>query len=155
MNNSSSAWMLGLTILMLVGCQSAMISMPGVHDRKIKAELDQDQVRQAIKVGAKTAGWQVDEVSNNQMFATYRIREHTVVVSIDYSPDEYSIQYQSSIYMKVKCGVRYDATEPTKVTTGPSPCPGGATPTFIHQNYSDWLTALKTSINSTLKAWST
>ena len=100
------------------------------------------------------AGWQIDEVSDSQMLATYKVRGHTVVVSIDYSADDYSIRYKSSIQMKVKCGVRYDATEPTRLTTGRSPCPGGAPPTFIHQAYKDWLAGLSRSIQATLKVWS-
>ena len=154
MNNLFPVSTLAIATLLLVGCQSAMTSMPSVHDRRIKDELTQDEVRKAIKVGATTAGWQVGEESDSQMLATYRIRGHTVVVVIDYSPDNYSIKYKSSINMKVKCGVRNDAAEPTKVTTGQSPCPGGAPPTFIHQNYKDWLAGLNDSIKATLRAWS-
>ena len=91
MNTSKRAWVLAIVFLSLVGCQSGMISMPSIYGQNINSELSQDQNRKAIKIGAITAGWRVDEVSDTQMLATYQIRGHTVVVSIDYSADDYSI----------------------------------------------------------------
>ena len=154
MNTLLRAWMLAIVLLSLVGCQSGMIPMTDFHDQHTNSELSQDEIRKAIKVGAITAGWRVDEVSDNQMLATYQVRRHIIVVSIDYSADFYSIQYENSIYMKVRCGAVYDATEPVKVTTGQSPCPGGAPPTFIHQNYKDWIDGLNRAIQSAQQAWS-
>ena len=154
MNTSLRVWVLAIVLLSLVGCQSGMVRILNIHDQYINSELSQDEVRKAIKVGAISAGWRVDEVSDSQMLATYKIRKHTVVVSIDYSADDYSIQYKSSIQMKVRCGAVYDATEPAKVTTGQSPCPGGAPPTYIHQAYKGWVDGLSRSIEATLQAWS-
>ena len=148
MNTSMRAWVLAIVLLSLVGCQSGMISMPSIYGQYINSESSQDQNRKAIKIGAITAGWRVDEVSDTQMLATYQIRGHTVVVSIDYSADDYSIQYKSSIQMKVKCGAVYDAREPTMVTTGQSPCPGGAPPTYIHQAYKGWIDGLNSAIQA-------
>ena len=152
MNTSSRVWVLAIVFLSLVGCQSGIISMPSIYGQFINSELSQDQNRKAIKIGAISAGWRVDEVSDTQMLATYQIRGHTVVVSIDYSADEYSIQYKSSINMKVKCGAVYDATKPTMVTKGQSPCPGGAPPTFIHQAYKGWIDQLNRAIQAAQQA---
>ncbi len=154
MNTSLRVWVLAIVLLSLVGCQSGMTSIPIIHEQHINSELSQDQNRKAIKVGAITAGWRVDEVSDSQMLATYQIRRHTVVVSIDYSADDYSIQYKSSIHMKVRCGAVYDATEPAKVTTGQSPCPGGAPPTYIHSNYKVWIDGLNRAIQAAQQALS-
>jgi hypothetical protein len=51
------------------------------------------------------------------MIATYRIRTHTVTVSIGYSADRYGIFYKNSIRMKVKCGTRPAAGSPTVTTS--------------------------------------
>jgi hypothetical protein len=152
MNTSLRVWALIVVLLSLVGCQSGMIKISSVDGQNIGSELSQDQIQAAIKLGAVTAGWRVDEVSDNRMLATYRIRGHTVIVAINYSADEYSIQYENSIQMKVKCGREHDATEPAKVTTGERPCPGGAPPTYIHQNYEDWLEGLNRSIQVALQS---
>ena len=154
MNTSLRVWVLAIVLLSLVGCQSGMIPITSFHDQHINSELSQDQFRKAIKVGAITAGWRVDEVSDSQMLVTYQIRVHTVVVSIDYSADDYSIQYKNSIQMKVRCGAVYDATEPAMVTTGQSPCPGGAPPTFIHQAYKGWIDELNRAIQAAQQAMS-
>ncbi len=148
MNTSLRVWVLAIVLLSLVGCQSGMIPIASIHGQNINSELSQDQNRKAIKIGAITAGWRVDEVSDTQMLATYQIRGHTVVVSIDYSADDYSIQYKSSIQMKVKCGAVYDARKPTMVTNGASPCPGGAPPTYIHQAYKGWIDGLNSAIQA-------
>ena len=145
MNMSLRVCVLAIVLLSLVGCQSGTIPMPSIHDQLSSNELSLEQIRKTIKVGAITAGWRVDEISDNRMFATYQIRAHTVVVSIDYSADGYSIRYQSSIQMKVRCG-GYDPMKPGKVSTGGSPCPGGAPPTYIHQNYKVWVDELNRSI---------
>ncbi len=116
--------------------------------------MSQDQNRKAIKIGAISAGWRVDEVSDTQMLATSLVRGHTVVVSIDYSADDYSLQYMSSVYMKVRCGEVYDSAETAKVTKGGSPCPGGAPPTFIHPKYQEWVDELNRGIQAALQAYS-
>ena len=154
MNTSLRIWVQAIVLLSLVGCQAAMVPTTKLQDQNINSKLSQDQIRKAISVGAMTAGWSVDEVSDSQTIATYRIRSHTVSVSIDYSADDYSIQYLSSAHMKVRCGEVYDSTEPAKVTNGGSPCPGGAPPTFIHPKYQEWVDRLNRGIQAALQAYS-
>lgn len=153
MNTSLRVGVLAIVFLSLVGCQSKMTPVTNLYDQHINSQLSRDEIRKAIRVGAGTAGWSVDEVSDSQMLATYRIRSHVVVVSIDYPADDYSIQYKSSVYMKVRCGEVYDLSEPEKVTTGRSPCPGSAPPTFIHRNYKVWIDELNRSIEAALQAF--
>jgi hypothetical protein len=153
MNTSLRVGVLTIVLLSLVGCQSKMTPVTNFYDQHINSELSRDQIQKAIRVGAVTAGWSVDEVSDSQMLATYRIRSHIVVVSIDYPADDYSIQYKSSVNMKVRCGEVHDLSEPEKVTTGRSPCPGGAPPTFIHRNYKAWIDELHRAIEAALQAF--
>ena len=153
MNTSLRVWVLAIALPSLVGCALGMIPIPSIRDQPIDSELSPDQIRQAIKVGAAAAGWRVDEVSDSPMLATYQVRGHTVVVSIDYSTDGYSIQYMSSVNMKVRCGAEDDPTKPTKLTTGQSLCPGGAPPTYIHRTYRGWIDRLNRSIQAALQVW--
>ena len=65
MNTSLRVWVLAIVLLSLVGCQSGMVRILNIHDQYINSELSQDEVRKAIKVGAISAGWRVDEVSDS------------------------------------------------------------------------------------------
>ena len=143
--------MLVIVLLSLVGCQSAMIPMHNLYNEPINSKLSQDEIREAIKSGAISAGWLVENVSDGQMIATYRIRTHTTTVSVGYSADRYGIYYKNSIHMKVKCGTRPVAGTPT-VTIGQTACPGGTVPTYIHQNYKDWINGLNSSIQAALQS---
>jgi hypothetical protein len=143
--------MLVIVLLSLAACQSAMIPMPNLYNQPINSKLSDDESREAIKSGTISAGWGVDNVSDGQMIATYRIREHTVIVSIGYSGDRYGIFYKNSMHMKVKCGTRPAYGGPS-VTTGQPACPGGTVPTHIHENYEDWINGLNSSIQAALQS---
>lgn len=151
MSISLRVCMLVIVLLSLAGCQSAIIPMHNLYDEPINSKLSQDETREAIKSGAISAGWLVENVSDGQMTATYRIRAHAVIVSIDYSADRYGIFYKYSINMKVKCGTRPAAEAPT-VTTSQTDCPGGTVPTYIHENYKDWVNGLNSSIQAALQS---
>ena len=141
-----------ILLLSLVGCQSSFIPIPNLVNQPIDSGLSQEQIRKAIKVGAVSAGWRVDLGGGSSMLATYKIRSHTVIVTIAVAADRYDILYENSIEMKVKCSQYADAQTPAKVTTGQSPCPGGAPPAFIHQNYKDWVEGLNRSIQIALRS---
>ena len=77
--------MLGIVMLSLAACQSAMIPMPNLYNQPINSKLSQDESREAIKSGAISAGWLVDNVSAGQMIATYRIRAF-LTAAVRYPP---------------------------------------------------------------------
>ena len=137
--------------LWLVGCQSALISMPNIYNQSINSNLSRDKSREAIEFGAISAGWAVDNVSDGQVIATYRIRSHSAIVSIGYSSDGYGIFYKNSYNMKVKCGTR-PASGSHTISSGQSGCPDGTVPTHIHHNYKLWVDRLNNSIQAALQS---
>ena len=150
MNMSFRIRGLSIAFLFLVGCEGTMAPIVDIYDKHPNSELTLEQTTNAIKVAAVAAGWLVEPISENQMRAIYRIRKHTVIVMIDYSTDDYSIRYDSSFHMKVKCEAQLDPRIQPTVTSGDDSCPGGAAPTFIHKNYNAWVGNLNNAIKSTL-----
>ena len=142
----------GLTMafLFLVGCPGTMVPIADIHDENPDRGLSLEQTTKAIKLGAATAGWDIQPISDNQMRAIYRVRRHKVIVMIDYSTDSYTIRYASSVHMKVKCGKENDPTKAPTVTAGDHPCPGGVAPTFIHPKYNEWVQNLHNAIKGAL-----
>jgi len=145
-------WLLATVVLVLAGCQARMIPMHNLYNQHVNGELGQAAIGEAIKSGAVSAGWRIDAASESNMFATYNIRAHTVVVNIGYSADRYSILYRGSSHMKVKCGTRPDSGMKPKVTSSASACPGDTVPTQIHENYKDWIEQLNRSISAALQS---
>lgn len=65
------------------------------------APLSREQVKRAFVVAGAASGWAVDAKGDGQLEAVYRKGDkHTVVVSVQYTPQQYSIRYVSSIDMK-------------------------------------------------------
>lgn len=150
MNMSFRIRGLSIAFLFLVGCGGTMAPIADIHNEHPNRGVTLEQTTKAIKVGAVAAGWLVEPISDNQMRAIYRIRKHTVIVMIDYSTDDYSIRYDSSFHMKVKCEAQLDPRIQPTVTSGDDSCPGGAAPTFIHKNYNAWVRNLNNAIKSAL-----
>lgn len=136
--------------LWLTGC-SQMIPITQVSDMgTIERSLTKDQVADAIEEGARNAGWTAKNIGNDQIAATYRIRAHTVTVTIDYSEDLYRIHYKSSLGMKVQCSEEDWRAAKNIIVTGRQACPGFQTPQYIHENYRQWIEYLKASIDHSL-----
>ncbi len=136
--------------LSLLGC-TQMIPIDSVNNSgTIINELTMDEVRAAIEEGAANAGWDTKERGEGQMLAFFRIRRHSVVVMINYSRDEYSIDYSSSREMKVQCTDADHKQAKNIIITGRKSCPGSADPKYIHGNYEEWVTRLKASINHSI-----
>ena len=144
---------LSIISLSLVGCAGTMAPIVNFDDEPTHRELTLEQTTKGIKLGADAAGWLVEPISENQMRATKYTRSHTVIVMIDYTADSYSINYDSSYHMKVKCEAQLDPKKSYMVTNGASPCPGGAPPTFIHKNYNAWVQQLNHAISAGLSAF--
>ena len=141
---------LSIAFLFLVGCGGTMAPIADIHDEHPNRGLTLEQTTKAIKLGAATAGWNIEPISDNQIRAIYRIRQHQVTVMIDYSTDSYTIRYANSVHMKVKCGKENDPTKAPTVTAGDHPCPGGVAPTFIHPKYNEWVQKLNNGIKGAL-----
>jgi hypothetical protein len=134
----------------LLGC-TQMIPIDRVSNSgTIINELTMDEVREAIEEGARNAGWDTKEKGDDQIMAFFRIRTHSVIVMINYSRDEYSIEYNSSREMKVQCTDADHKQAKNIIITGRKSCPGSADPKYIHQNYEKWVTRLKASINHSI-----
>ncbi len=152
MTTSLNLRVLPIALLFLVGCERTVIMAPigNFYDEHAHRELTLDQMTTAIKSGAVNAGWRIGPTSNNQILAIYRIRKHTVIVTIDYSSDGYSIVYRNSFYIFFFFFCYDNVARPT-ITTGGDSCPDGAAPTFIHKNYNEWVQKLNNYIKGALR----
>lgn len=60
-----------------------------------------EQVRQAFVLGGVKRGWRFEDAGANQLTGTLVVRDkHTVVITVNYSPERYSIHYKDSTNMK-------------------------------------------------------
>lgn len=116
--------------------------------------LTADQVRDAIVRGAEKKGWEVLRSPNSELLSAKLVvrNKHTIVVSIPYSAERFSIKYQDSINMNFS-----RASGPSMPTVGyaeysnPSRGVPAGTP-LIHPAYNTWVNELLISINGELKA---
>lgn len=109
-----------------------------------------EEIRKAIEDGATSANWISKPGSDHTVIASYRIRVHSVVVEIPYSEGSYEIRYKSSVGMKLYCTEEDKYAGTNRILSGHQVCPGGADPLYIHDNYADWVSDLKKSIDNAL-----
>lgn len=104
-----------------------------------------DQVKNAITNAAISRNWQLNKSPNQDLLsATLHVRgKHTVVVSIPYSPEKFSLKYESSQnmkYMPARTSNTYVNSNVNIVSqdieTGPR----------IHPFYNQWVQDLMQSI---------
>jgi hypothetical protein len=104
-----------------------------------------EQVRTAITTAATAHKWEIAKSPNQDLLsATLRVRDkHTVVVSIPYSVEKFSIKYESSINMKYSPIDTTPSYKPGGISaSGPTPV---STP-MIHPYYNRWIQELMQSI---------
>jgi hypothetical protein len=89
--------------------------------------LSRDQVRGAIVRAGASLGWQMKDESPNMLVGTILLRNHTAVVEIPYSANNYSVKYRSSTNLNESNG-------------------------NIHKNYNGWIQNLTRGINAQLSA---
>jgi hypothetical protein len=136
--------------LSLIGC-GQMVPIDGVSGSgTVDRALTMGQLREAIEDGAQNAGWTTKEKGDGKIIASYRIRQHSVIVMINYSEDGYDIDYKSSMEMKVQCTDSDYKNSKNIIVTGRQSCPGFADPKYIHGNYQKWITRLKGSIDHSI-----
>lgn len=107
-----------------------------------------EQVREAIVNAARANNWVVGKVVDKDVLsATLLVKgKHTVVVSIPYSADKFSIRYQDSSNMKYSLAkpAMEGSTDLTKINS-PARNLQAETP-MIHPAYNKWVQALLQSI---------
>lgn len=123
-NILASLLALGL-IVGITGCGGTIIK--NVPAQPVAQHLSQDSVFTAIDRAGMKRGWDMQNVSNGLVEATYARRGFTVTISIHYNTHSYSIDYKSSK------GLGYKEQTQT-----------------IHKNYNSWIASLKKQINKEL-----
>ena len=99
-----------LVIVLLVvfvavsGCRKQVPADPftgGVGTQNLSAEKVKNSI---IRAGAQL-GWAIVPSGKNTLIGTLRVRSHTLVMDIDYSPTVYTVRYKSSINMEYQNGM--------------------------------------------------
>lgn len=101
--------------------------------------LTAEHVKAAITAAAIARNWAVTKSPNQDLLsATLHVRgKHTVVVSIPYSPDKYSLKYESSVNMKYAPGANGDV--PTANESAGRGISSSASGPLIHPFYNRWV----------------
>jgi hypothetical protein len=84
-----------------------------------------DQVRVAIVYAAVGKSWTVKTIGPNRLEAHVNVRKHAATITIDYSPQSYSIKYKDSQNLRQKGSM-------------------------IHRTYNRWIKGLVLRINQRL-----
>ncbi len=79
-------------------------------------------IKKAIIVAGSGLGWRIKSQSPGHLIGTLNLREHTAIVDIKYTTENFSITYNSSTNLS------YDGTN-------------------IHSNYNGWIQNLEKAIN--------
>ena len=111
-----------------------------------------EQVRNAISLAAAANQWEISKSENSNLIsAKLLVRgKHTVVVSIPYSTEQFSIKYQSSINMKYEIAEGSPTTFPgTFGHSSSKQVPEGTA--VIHPFYNKWVGILLSSIQAELR----
>lgn len=93
--------------MLFVGCRKGVPVQPVSHVAvpQTRAGLTAQDVEDAIIRGGASRGWSVSKRSPGEMQATLHVRgKHTVVVSVPYTKDEFSINYVSSSGLNTRDG---------------------------------------------------
>ena len=119
---------LALVVALGVGCRSAIVA--NVADTPFSTTENKpsmEQVKKAIMTAGAGLGWNIKSQSPGHLIGTLNLREHTAIVDIKYTTENFSITYKDSTNLK------YDGTN-------------------IHSNYNGWVQNLTKAINVQLSA---
>ena len=142
----------------LLGCRSvngpdpvAMVQYDNVPIvTKSGKTLSLREVRQVITDSATEAGWKVADGQSGPVVGTYEYKnKHFATVKIDYTPQSFSIVYESSKNLKYRVSDQYESYEP--VQTGAAKRYPKGTP-LIHGVYNNWVKTLKDKIQTNFMA---
>ncbi len=152
MSFSSRLLILLFGAVIVAGCAGTvpMIALFEVKSSHVlKKSLSDEQIKESIIEGATNAGWVTQDIGNNNILATYRIRAHTVTVKIYYTQETFTAFYESSYLMKIAC-TRWEQRNDKYRVSGENSCPGNQPPTGIDVNYKTWVESLVASIKRSL-----
>lgn len=146
--NNRRLMLICVSAFLLQSCTASYVALNEVdHSHVIGRKLNEEQIKQAILTGADNAGWKAEDLGNNGILATYRIRVHTVKVKIYYTDSSYTTTYDSSVGLKMFCN-DYDRYKTRrKKISGLQECPGNLKPRYVHGNYKKWMETLEASID--------
>lgn len=114
---------LALVVALGIGCRSSIVKnvqdapMTFATENKPSIEL----IKKAIIVAGSGLGWRIKSQSPGHLIGTLNLREHTAIVDIKYTTENFSITYNSSTNLS------YDGTN-------------------IHSNYNGWIQNLEKAI---------
>ena len=114
---------LALVVALGIGCRSSIVK--NVHDVPMMFTAENkpsiEQVKKAIILAGSGLGWRIKSQSPGNLIGTLNLREHTAIVDIKYTTENFSITYNSST------NLNYDGTN-------------------IHSNYNGWIQNLEKAI---------
>ena len=114
---------LALVVALGIGCRSSIVK--NVHDAPMPFTTENkpsiEQIKKAIIVAGSGLGWRIKSQSPGHLIGTLNLREHTAIVDIKYTTENFSITYNSST------NLNYDGTN-------------------IHSNYNGWIQNLEKAI---------
>ena len=114
---------LALVVALGIGCRSGIVK--NVQDTPMTFSTENkpsiEQIKKAIIIAGAGLGWRIKSQSPGHLIGTLNLREHTAIVDIKYTTENFSITYNSST------NLNYDGTN-------------------IHSNYNGWIQNLEKSI---------
>ena len=151
MKNAARLLMVFFGVALIAGCARPMVELQAVNENHIiDKPLTKEQMKASIIEGAKYAGWRVQDLGPDTIQATYQIRSHTVQVQIKYTDSNYSLDYKSSIDMKMHCTKGESDRKQRAVVSGLESCPDNMPPYSIHSAYKTWVDDLNGDIQTSL-----
>jgi hypothetical protein len=121
-----------LSVTVLASGAHARSSVPIINHENMSTvsamgkSVSVEQVKQAIVMAAASKGWTTAIDQNGAIIATLIVRnKHTIVVTIPFADDKFSVLYRDSSNMNYRSGV-------------------------IHPHYNSWVQNLLTAIHSEL-----
>jgi hypothetical protein len=130
--NSKDIFAVVLSITLLATGAHARSSVPIVNHESLPTvsavgkSVSAEQVKQAIVMAATSKGWTTELDQNGAIIATLIVRnKHTIVVTIPFAEDKFSVLYRDSFNMNYNNGI-------------------------IHPHYNSWVQNLLTAIRSEL-----
>ena len=86
---------LALVVALGIGCRSSIVK--NVHDAPMAFATENkpsiEQIKKAIIVAGSGLGWRIKSQSPGNLIGTLNLREHTAIVDIKYTTENFSITY--------------------------------------------------------------
>jgi len=121
-----------LSVFLLISGAHARSSVPAINHENLPTvsaigkSVTSDQVKQAIVLAATSKGWTTSLDQSGAIVATLIVRnKHTIVVTIPFAEDKFSVLYRDSSNMNYSNGT-------------------------IHPHYNSWVESLLSGIRSEL-----